>query len=88
MHCFRLLNMGLEIAQTGKVQIYRKGIDADFLLDIRNHKYEYEYLIKELENKKDALDKAIAESTLPEHMNVEKINQLLLDIRYKYQLNK
>ena len=86
MHCFRLLNMGLEIAQTGKVQIYRKGIDADFLLDIRNHKYEYEYLIKELENKKDALDKAIAESTLPEHMDVEKMNQLLLDIRYKYQI--
>lgn len=86
MHCFRLLNMGLEIAQTGKVQIYRKGIDADFLLDIRNHKYEYEYLIKELENKKDALDKAIAESTLPEHMDAEKMNQILLDIRYKYQI--
>ena len=87
MHCFRLLNMGLEIAQTGKVQIYRKGIDADFLLDIRNHKYEYEYLIKELENKKETLDKAIAESSIPDAINREHINNLLLDIRRKYQLN-
>jgi predicted nucleotidyltransferase len=86
MHCFRLLNMGLEIAKTGKVQIYRKGIDADFLLDIRNHKYEYEYLIEELEKKKEELDEAIANSTLPEHMDVEKMNQILLDIRYKYQI--
>ena len=86
MHCFRLLNMGLEIAQTGKVQIYRKGIDSDFLLDIRNHKYEYEYLIKELEKKKEALDKAITESTLPEHIDPEMINNLLLDIRYNHQI--
>lgn len=86
MHCFRLLNMGLEIAQTGKVQIYRKGIDSDFLLDIRNHKYEYEYLIEELEKKKEALDKAITESTLPEHIDPEMINNLLLDIRYNHQI--
>lgn len=85
-HCFRLLNMGIEIAQTGKVQIYRKGIDSDFLLDIRNHKYEYEYLIKELENKKEALDKAISESTLPEHIDPEMVNNLLLDIRYNHQI--
>ena len=88
MHCFRLLNMGLEIAQTGKVQIYRKGIDADFLLDIRNHKYEYEYLIEELEKKKEALDKAIAESTLPDHIDPEMVNKLLLDIRYNNQIKK
>lgn len=86
MHCFRLLNMGLEIAKTGKVQINRTGIDADFLLDIRNHKYEYEYLIKELEKKKTELDEAVANSTLPEAIDVSKVNQLLLDIRYKYQL--
>ena len=88
MHCFRLLNMGLEIAKTGKVQIDRTGIDADFLLDIRNHKYEYEYLIKELENKKEELDKAVAYSTLPEAINIERVNQMLLDIRYNNQLYK
>lgn len=88
MHCFRLLNMGLEIAKTGKVQIDRSGIDADFLLDIRNHKYEYEYLIEELEKKKEELDVAVANSTLPEAINIDRVNQILLDIRYKYQLNK
>lgn len=88
MHCFRLLNMGLEIAKTGKVQINRTGIDADFLLDIRNHKYEYDYLINQLEAKKAELDEAVANSTLPEAIDVSQVNQILLDIRYKYQLNK
>lgn len=88
MHCFRLLNMGLEIAKTGKVQINRTGIDADFLLDIRNHKYEYDYLIDQLEARKEELDEAIKTSTLPEAIDVSKVNQILLDIRYKYQLNK
>lgn len=87
MHCFRLLNMGLEIAKTGKVQIDRTGIDADFLLDIRNHKYEYDYLIGQLEAKKAELDEAVANSTIPEAINVSQVNQILLDIRYKYQLN-
>lgn len=86
MHCFRLLNMGLEIAKTGKVQINRTGIDADFLLDIRNHKYEYDYLIDQLEAKKAELDEAVANSTLPEAIDVSKVNQILLDIRYKYQI--
>jgi hypothetical protein len=87
MHCFRLLNMGLEIAKTGKVQIDRTGIDADFLLDIRNHKYEYEYLIDELEKKKVELDEAVANSTIPEAIDVERVNQMLLDIRYSILAN-
>lgn len=88
MHCFRLLNMGLEIAKTGKVQINRKGIDADFLLDIRNHKYDYDFLITELEKKKNALDEAIAVSTLPDAIDRDRVNQFLIDIRHKYQLDK
>jgi predicted nucleotidyltransferase len=87
MHCFRLLNMGLEIAKTGKVQIDRTDIDADFLLDIRNHKYEYEYLIDELEKKKVELDEAVANSTIPEAIDVERVNQMLLDIRYSILAN-
>lgn len=88
MHCFRLINMGLEIAKTGKVHVNRTGIDADFLLDIRNHKYEYDYLITELEKKKVELDEAIANSTLPEKIDPEMVNKLLLDIRYTNQIYK
>lgn len=86
MHCFRLINMGIEIAKTGQVNINRKGIDADFLLNVRNHKYEYEYLIENLESKKSELDDAIKSSTLPEKIDASYINQLLIDIRYNNQL--
>ena len=87
MHSFRLLNMGIEIAKTGEVHVNRRGIDAEFLLDIRNHKYEYEYLIDHLEARKNELDEAIAKSTLPDTVSREFVNGLLLDIR-KEQIAK
>jgi len=83
MHCFRLMNMGLEIAKTGEVHVNRKGIDADFLLDVRNHKFEYDYLIDLLEGRKAELDEAIANSTLPDTISREFVNDLLVDIRRK-----
>lgn len=83
MHCFRLMNMGLEIAKTGEVHVNRKGIDADFLLDVRNHKFEYDYLIDLLESRKAELDEAIANSTLPDTISREFVNSLLVDIRRK-----
>ena len=86
MHCFRLLNMGLEIAETGEFHVNREGRDREFLLDVRNHKYEYDYLITELEKKKERLDKAIAESTLPDGISREYVNEMMVDIRKKYQL--
>ncbi len=86
-HCFRLLYMGLEIAKTGEVHVNRRDIDAEFLRDIRNHKYDYDTLMKQLVGKKEELEEAIANSTIPDSINREHINNLLLDIRRKYQLN-
>ena len=85
-HCFRLINMGLEIAKTGEVHVNRRGIDADFLRDIREHKYDYEYIITNLEAKRDELEKAIAETTIPDAISRDSMNELLVDIRKKYQL--
>jgi hypothetical protein len=87
MHCFRLINMGIEIAKYGKCIVNRKNIDADFLLKIRNHEFTYEYLIENLENKKLILDECIKNTTLPEKPDYEYVNGLLIDIRKKYQLN-
>lgn len=86
MHCFRLIAMGLEIAKTGEVHVDRTNIDRDFLMDIRNHKYEYDYLIKKLESMKNELETAIQESTLPDSIDPEFVNDLLLRIRRKYQM--
>ncbi len=43
-HVFRLLNMSEEILSTGKVNVYRGGIDADEILAIRRGAWTYEDL--------------------------------------------
>jgi hypothetical protein len=51
------------------------------LLDIRNHKYEYDYLIDYCEKKKAEMDEAIKTSNLPEEIDKEFVNKLLLSVR-------
>ena len=83
--CFRLINCGIEIARGEGYKVDRNNIDADFLLDVKNHKYEYNELMEMLEKKNDEMQKAMAESTIPEKIDVEFVNDLLLKIR-KQQL--
>ena len=79
--CFRLINCGIEIARGEGYKVDRSEIDADFLLDVKNHKYEYEEHMRMLESKKDEMEKAMAESTIPDTIDVEFVNDLLLKIR-------
>ena len=86
-HSFRLVNMCIELAQGKGFNVNRRNIDRDFLLDVRNHKFEYDYLIKLLEEKMKEMDDAIKHSTLPQKIDSILIDKLLIDIRMK-QLNK
>ena len=86
MHCFRLLRMGLEVAKNGSFNVDRRGIDADFLKSIRNAEYEYEVVMEMAEKEFNEMEKAMKTSTLPETVDREKINDLLVEIRKKYQL--
>ena len=47
MHCFRLMHTAAEIAE-GKGMILERTWDRQFLLDVRNHKYEYEEIVEKL----------------------------------------
>ena len=84
-HSVRLLHMGIELAKTGESNVDRTNIDRDFILNIRMGNTSYEEIIAYLEGKKDEMEKAMSESTLPEHIDVEFVNNLLLKIR-KQQL--
>lgn len=80
-HSVRLMHMGLEIARTGQVNVDRSKIDRDFILGIRLGNSTYDELINYLDSKKDEMEKAMEESTLPDTIDVNFVNQLLLDIR-------
>lgn len=81
-HSFRLVNMGVEIAK-GEGFNVKRTVDRDFLLDIKHHKYDYETLMEMLEKKHAEMNKAMEVSTIPESIDRNAVNDLLLAIRKK-----
>lgn len=78
---FRLMAMCTEIANGDGFIVNRKGIDREFLLDVKNHKYGYEEIIKMLEEKKAEMDKAIDGSTIPDEIDTDFVNNFIIKIR-------
>ena len=87
MHCMRLVRMAKELAQ-GKGFNVVWTWDRDYLLDIRNHKFEYEDVMAQLEKEKLEMEEAIKSCTLPEKVDFDKVNDLLYDVRLKYYFNE
>ena len=82
-HSVRLLHMGIEIAKTGVINIDRTNIDRDFIMNVRLGKMSYDELINYLDSKKEEMDKAIEESTIPDKIDTDFVNNILLNIRKK-----
>ena len=81
--CFRLINNGIEIARGEGYKVDRTGIDADFLLKVKNHGYEYDELMEMLVQKNAEMEEAVANSTIPDEIDVGFVNDLLVNIRKK-----
>lgn len=75
-----LINVGKEILQTGKINVDRTNIDADFLKEIRAGNYKYEFIEKYANSAEVEMDELYKKSALQELPNVDKINELLINI--------
>ena len=82
MHLIRLLKMGCEILEQGKVIVKRP--DRDELLGIRNGKLSYEELIKLAEHYQGRLDVLYEKSSLPKKPQSNKIDKLLIEITEEF----
>lgn len=80
-HCMRLINMCIEAASGQGFNVDRRDIDRQLLLDIKNHKFEYDELMNMLDERKQIMDKAIAESTLPDDIDSDILDQWLIKVR-------
>ena len=86
MHLIRLYLMCLDILKYGEINTYREK-EHDFLMSIRNGKYlngtnptnEFMDMVNDYENQ---ISIALEKSELPDHPDIEKINDL------KYKLNE
>lgn len=82
MHVFRLLLMAKEIAVDGKINVFRN--DRDFLLAIKEGKFEYDELVQKAEALKGELPLLYEQSNLQDEPNTESINELLIKMREVY----
>ena len=76
MHCMRLIRMAKELAQ-GKGFNVARNEDREYLLDIRNHKFEYEDVMAQLEQEKAEMEAAITETTLRDVVDYDWANEVL-----------
>lgn len=80
MHCVRLLHMGRELAEGKGFNVVRTW-DRDMLLAIRNHQYEYEEIMGYVENLYKTMQTLMETCTLPDTVDRDKVNALLIQAR-------
>jgi uncharacterized protein len=79
IHCVRLLETALDIANKKEIIVRRLNIDK--LLSIRKGEYDYDDIISESENLILQIEEAFKESSLPDTTDENLINNLLIEIR-------
>ena len=82
----RLVRMGKELA-LGQGFNVERTFDREYLLDIKMHKFPYEEILAQAEKEKEEMEEAIKTSPLPDKVDLNKINQLLIEVRTKYYKN-
>ncbi len=82
MHCIRLMHMGIEIAKGEGFNVYRTW-DREFLLNVRNHRMEFDEIMEYLDEKQNEFNNAIKTSTIRDHIDPNLVNDILIDIRKK-----
>lgn len=79
MHCRRLLDMAMEIAETGTLTVKRPN--AEYLLQIRKGKVSLEEVIDQAEADLKKLDDLFKNCSLPDEIDKDFVNDLLLELR-------
>ena len=79
MHCYRLIQMAKEIVTEHKIIVERPN--AQELLNIRYGKYDLQSLIDKADDEIQLIEELYKNSDLPDKVDKEKINQILIDIR-------
>ncbi len=80
MHCRRLLDMAIEIATEKTIKVRRPN--AKELLDIRQGKMSLETIIEKAEIDIERLDNLFENSDLPNDVDADFVNDLLLSMRH------
>lgn len=79
LHCVRLLETGLEIAEQKTINVRRPN--AEYLIGIRKGKYDLEEILDSCSYRMEAMDEAFDKSGLPSHADRGELLKLVTKIR-------
>ena len=79
MHCLRMLDMAIEIANGEGVNLVRPN--REWLLSVRKGQVAYEEVMELITQKKDDMDAAFDTSPLPDKVDADLVYNILLEIR-------
>lgn len=82
LHCVRLIETGMEIAQHGTVNVRRSN--AEYLISIRKGKFNLEEILESCENSLKRMDELFIQSALPDKVDNELSKELTREIRLQY----
>ena len=80
-HCIRLVTQAIEIAEGKGLILNRRGIDRDFLLDVKNHKIQYSEIMEYTESLEKKMHEAFEKSKLPDSPDLDLLEKIILEIR-------
>ena len=82
MHVLRLLDMAIEIANEKKIFVKRPN--RDFLLMVKSGELEYDEIMEMANKKKQEMEMAFENSSLPDMPDVTILKKILVDLRCKF----
>lgn len=82
LHCMRIIDMSIEISK-GKGVIVRRP-NAQELLNIRNGEMDLFSILKSVEEKIKKADELYKNSNLPDDVDLEFVNNLLISVRKSF----
>jgi hypothetical protein len=81
-HLIRLMNEGIEVLETGNLNVYRP--ERELLTDIKLGKYKFEEVMDMYEVLDNKLQIAYEKSELPEKPDFNKINKFIIELTKEY----
>ncbi len=82
LHCVRLIETGIEIAQQGTINVRRPN--AEHLIEIRKGKRNLEDILKKCETDLEKLDEEFIKCNLPDKIEENLVKEILKDIRLSH----
>jgi uncharacterized protein len=82
LHCYRLLETGIEIAREGTINVRRPN--AQFLIEIRKGKHDLQKLLDQATGLIDRLNEAFDKTSLPHSVDRGFFMKLMINIRKEF----